>query len=175
MILDCVSENGRTVKTIVLIEPFGSELVALGRECGIDILSLKSFEVRITSESSFWTKDKIYNRQLWADVPRCCCVLSATAMFWLWLNGNESLRRCMIVISCTYRRYSLTLGTFLLFQALGKANLHQPVVSGQLFAWDEKLLILTTLLPSKTSNNLVVIGSQKNEIASLAHYKLQSS
>uniref|UniRef100_A0AAQ4R1R9 Arachidonate--CoA ligase n=1 Tax=Gasterosteus aculeatus aculeatus TaxID=481459 RepID=A0AAQ4R1R9_GASAC len=44
MILDCVSENGRTVKTIVLIEPFGSELVALGRECGIDILSLKSFE-----------------------------------------------------------------------------------------------------------------------------------
>ncbi|XP_037328253.2 long-chain-fatty-acid--CoA ligase 1a isoform X2 [Pungitius pungitius] len=44
MILDCVSENGRTVKTIVLMEPFDSELVARGQECGIDILSLKNFE-----------------------------------------------------------------------------------------------------------------------------------
>ncbi|KAM8878967.1 long-chain-fatty-acid--CoA ligase 1a isoform 2-T3 [Spinachia spinachia] len=44
MILDCVSEDGRTVKTIVLIEPFDSELVALGQECGVDILSFKHFE-----------------------------------------------------------------------------------------------------------------------------------
>ncbi|KAL6110742.1 acsl1 [Pungitius sinensis] len=44
MILDCVSENGRTVKTIVLMEPFDSELVARAQECGIDILSLKNFE-----------------------------------------------------------------------------------------------------------------------------------
>ncbi|XP_068582789.1 long-chain-fatty-acid--CoA ligase 1a isoform X1 [Cebidichthys violaceus] len=44
MILDCVSEKRRTVKTIVLIEPFDSELVTRGQECGIDILSLKEFE-----------------------------------------------------------------------------------------------------------------------------------
>ncbi|KAM6941050.1 long-chain-fatty-acid--CoA ligase 1a isoform 1-T3 [Lycodopsis pacificus] len=44
VILDCVGEKRRTVKTIVLIEPFDSELVTRGRECGIDILSLKEFE-----------------------------------------------------------------------------------------------------------------------------------
>ncbi|XP_075947394.1 long-chain-fatty-acid--CoA ligase 1a isoform X1 [Anarhichas minor] len=44
VILDCVGEKRRAVKTIVLIEPFDSELVARGQECGIDILSLKEFE-----------------------------------------------------------------------------------------------------------------------------------
>ncbi|KAK9540446.1 hypothetical protein VZT92_002898 [Zoarces viviparus] len=44
VILDCVGEKRRTVKTIVLIEPFDSELVTRGQECGIDILSLKEFE-----------------------------------------------------------------------------------------------------------------------------------
>ncbi|TNN62289.1 Long-chain-fatty-acid--CoA ligase 1 [Liparis tanakae] len=44
MILDCVEGNGRTVKTIVLMEPFDSELVTQGQEWGIDILSLKDFE-----------------------------------------------------------------------------------------------------------------------------------
>ncbi|XP_051242258.1 long-chain-fatty-acid--CoA ligase 1a isoform X1 [Dicentrarchus labrax] len=44
MILDCVSGKGRTVKTIVLIEAFDTDLVARGQECGIDILSLKEFE-----------------------------------------------------------------------------------------------------------------------------------
>ncbi|XP_031727274.1 long-chain-fatty-acid--CoA ligase 1a isoform X2 [Anarrhichthys ocellatus] len=44
VILDCVGEKRRAVKTIVLIEPFDSELVMRGQECGIDILSLKEFE-----------------------------------------------------------------------------------------------------------------------------------
>ncbi|XP_019955942.2 long-chain-fatty-acid--CoA ligase 1a isoform X2 [Paralichthys olivaceus] len=42
MILD--SGKGQTVKTIVLMEAFDSELVARGQECGIEILSLKHFE-----------------------------------------------------------------------------------------------------------------------------------
>lgn len=49
MILDCVGGKGRTVKTIVLMEAFDSDLVTRGQECGIDILSLKEFEVRITT------------------------------------------------------------------------------------------------------------------------------
>ncbi|XP_029287225.1 long-chain-fatty-acid--CoA ligase 1a isoform X2 [Cottoperca gobio] len=44
MIMDCVSGRGRSVKTIVLIEPFDGELVTRGQECGIEILSLKEFE-----------------------------------------------------------------------------------------------------------------------------------
>lgn len=46
MILDCVEGKGKTVKTIVLIEAFSSDLVTLGQENGIEILSLKEFEVR---------------------------------------------------------------------------------------------------------------------------------
>ncbi|XP_033985411.1 long-chain-fatty-acid--CoA ligase 1a isoform X1 [Trematomus bernacchii] len=44
MIMDCVKGNGRTVKTIVLIEPFDSELVTRGQDCGIEVLSLREFE-----------------------------------------------------------------------------------------------------------------------------------
>ncbi|KAM9856847.1 long-chain-fatty-acid--CoA ligase 1a isoform 1-T2 [Aulostomus maculatus] len=44
MILDGVSGMGRTVKTIVLMETFDSDLVTRGKECGIDIISLKDFE-----------------------------------------------------------------------------------------------------------------------------------
>ncbi|XP_045904371.1 long-chain-fatty-acid--CoA ligase 1a [Micropterus dolomieu] len=44
MILDCASGKGRTVKRIVLIEAFDSDLVTRGKECGIEILSLKEFE-----------------------------------------------------------------------------------------------------------------------------------
>ncbi|KAM7009846.1 long-chain-fatty-acid--CoA ligase 1a isoform 1-T3 [Tautogolabrus adspersus] len=44
MILDCVDGKGRTVKTIVLIEEFDSDLVTRGKENGIEILSLKEFE-----------------------------------------------------------------------------------------------------------------------------------
>uniref|UniRef100_A0A7N8WX79 Arachidonate--CoA ligase n=1 Tax=Mastacembelus armatus TaxID=205130 RepID=A0A7N8WX79_9TELE len=44
MILDCVSGKGRTVKTIVLMEAFDSELVTRAKECGIEILSLTEFE-----------------------------------------------------------------------------------------------------------------------------------
>uniref|UniRef100_A0A7N8XF62 Long-chain-fatty-acid--CoA ligase n=1 Tax=Mastacembelus armatus TaxID=205130 RepID=A0A7N8XF62_9TELE len=46
MILDCVSGKGRTVKTIVLMEAFDSELVTRAKECGIEILSLTEFERR---------------------------------------------------------------------------------------------------------------------------------
>uniref|UniRef100_A0AAQ6A0X2 Arachidonate--CoA ligase n=1 Tax=Amphiprion ocellaris TaxID=80972 RepID=A0AAQ6A0X2_AMPOC len=47
MILDCVGEKGRTVKTIVLMEEFDSDLVTRAKESGIEILSLQEFEVRI--------------------------------------------------------------------------------------------------------------------------------
>uniref|UniRef100_A0A671W941 Long-chain-fatty-acid--CoA ligase n=1 Tax=Sparus aurata TaxID=8175 RepID=A0A671W941_SPAAU len=40
MILDCASEKGRTIKTILLMEVFDTDLVTRGQECGIDILSL---------------------------------------------------------------------------------------------------------------------------------------
>uniref|UniRef100_A0A8D3CNF1 Arachidonate--CoA ligase n=1 Tax=Scophthalmus maximus TaxID=52904 RepID=A0A8D3CNF1_SCOMX len=42
LILD--SGKGQTVKTIVLMEAFDGDLVTRGRECGIEILSLKDFE-----------------------------------------------------------------------------------------------------------------------------------
>uniref|UniRef100_A0AAQ5ZF79 Long-chain-fatty-acid--CoA ligase n=1 Tax=Amphiprion ocellaris TaxID=80972 RepID=A0AAQ5ZF79_AMPOC len=44
MILDCVGEKGRTVKTIVLMEEFDSDLVTRAKESGIEILSLQEFE-----------------------------------------------------------------------------------------------------------------------------------
>ncbi|XP_061573006.1 long-chain-fatty-acid--CoA ligase 1a isoform X1 [Cololabis saira] len=44
MILDCASGQGKSVKTIVIMEAFDSELVTRGQECGIQILSLKEFE-----------------------------------------------------------------------------------------------------------------------------------
>ncbi|XP_060914826.1 long-chain-fatty-acid--CoA ligase 1a isoform X2 [Labrus mixtus] len=44
MILDCVDGKGRTVKTIVLVEEFDSDLVTRGKESGIEILSLKELE-----------------------------------------------------------------------------------------------------------------------------------
>lgn len=44
MILDYGSAKGGTVKTVVLIEAFDDDLVALGKEAGIDITSFKDFE-----------------------------------------------------------------------------------------------------------------------------------
>ncbi|XP_061627731.1 long-chain-fatty-acid--CoA ligase 1a isoform X7 [Phyllopteryx taeniolatus] len=44
MILDCFAEKERTVKTIVVMEPFDGELVARGQTCGVEVLSLKEFE-----------------------------------------------------------------------------------------------------------------------------------
>uniref|UniRef100_A0A8D3BSI1 Arachidonate--CoA ligase n=1 Tax=Scophthalmus maximus TaxID=52904 RepID=A0A8D3BSI1_SCOMX len=52
LILD--SGKGQTVKTIVLMEAFDGDLVTRGRECGIEILSLKDFEVRMTTKSSLF-------------------------------------------------------------------------------------------------------------------------
>lgn len=48
MILDCVNGKARAVKTIILIEAFDSDLVSRAKESGIEILSLKECEVRIT-------------------------------------------------------------------------------------------------------------------------------
>lgn len=45
-ILECVSGQGKTVKTIVLMEAFDAELVSRGQECGVEIISLADFEVR---------------------------------------------------------------------------------------------------------------------------------
>uniref|UniRef100_A0A8C7YKJ1 Long-chain-fatty-acid--CoA ligase n=1 Tax=Oryzias sinensis TaxID=183150 RepID=A0A8C7YKJ1_9TELE len=44
MILDCVKGEGKTVKTIVLMEAFDSELETRGQENGVAIISLKQFE-----------------------------------------------------------------------------------------------------------------------------------
>uniref|UniRef100_A0A1A8ETN5 Long-chain-fatty-acid--CoA ligase n=1 Tax=Nothobranchius korthausae TaxID=1143690 RepID=A0A1A8ETN5_9TELE len=44
MILDCISGRGKTVKTIVLMEAVDGDLVTRGKECGVEILSLKEFE-----------------------------------------------------------------------------------------------------------------------------------
>lgn len=46
MILDCVKGEGKTVKTIVLMEAFDSELETRGQENGVAIISLKQFEVK---------------------------------------------------------------------------------------------------------------------------------
>ncbi|XP_047220972.1 long-chain-fatty-acid--CoA ligase 1a isoform X1 [Girardinichthys multiradiatus] len=44
MILDCISGQGKTVKTIVLMEAFDRDLVSRGTQSGVEILSLKEFE-----------------------------------------------------------------------------------------------------------------------------------
>ncbi|KAM7419328.1 hypothetical protein PAMA_016444 [Pampus argenteus] len=44
LILDCISKKGQTVKTIVIMEAFDSDLVTRGQEYGIEIVSLKDFE-----------------------------------------------------------------------------------------------------------------------------------
>ncbi|KAM4604008.1 long-chain-fatty-acid--CoA ligase 1a isoform 1-T2 [Polymixia lowei] len=44
LILDCVGGKEHTVKTIVIMEAFDSELATHGQKCGIEILSLKEIE-----------------------------------------------------------------------------------------------------------------------------------
>ncbi|KAG9347009.1 hypothetical protein JZ751_005936 [Albula glossodonta] len=44
LILDCVADRVHTVKTIILMEDFDAALVARGKECGIEIVSLKEVE-----------------------------------------------------------------------------------------------------------------------------------
>uniref|UniRef100_A0A3P8UX74 Long-chain-fatty-acid--CoA ligase n=1 Tax=Cynoglossus semilaevis TaxID=244447 RepID=A0A3P8UX74_CYNSE len=44
IILDCVNGKGQSVKTIVIMEDFHSDLVTRGKDCGVEILSLKDFE-----------------------------------------------------------------------------------------------------------------------------------
>nr|XP_057928584.1 long-chain-fatty-acid--CoA ligase 1a isoform X1 [Doryrhamphus excisus]XP_057928607.1 long-chain-fatty-acid--CoA ligase 1a isoform X1 [Doryrhamphus excisus]XP_057928618.1 long-chain-fatty-acid--CoA ligase 1a isoform X1 [Doryrhamphus excisus]XP_057928624.1 long-chain-fatty-acid--CoA ligase 1a isoform X1 [Doryrhamphus excisus]XP_057928630.1 long-chain-fatty-acid--CoA ligase 1a isoform X1 [Doryrhamphus excisus] len=44
MILDCFNEKGRTVKTIVLMEPFDADLVTQGQKYGVEVMRLKDFE-----------------------------------------------------------------------------------------------------------------------------------
>uniref|UniRef100_A0A8C5FLA6 long-chain-fatty-acid--CoA ligase n=1 Tax=Gadus morhua TaxID=8049 RepID=A0A8C5FLA6_GADMO len=46
LILGCVAEKQHSVKTLVVMEPVDSELVAQGLTCGIQILSLAHIEVR---------------------------------------------------------------------------------------------------------------------------------
>uniref|UniRef100_A0A3Q3VZD8 Long-chain-fatty-acid--CoA ligase n=1 Tax=Mola mola TaxID=94237 RepID=A0A3Q3VZD8_MOLML len=47
LILDCASDKEKTVKTIVVMEAFDSDLVTCAHECGIELLSLREFEVRV--------------------------------------------------------------------------------------------------------------------------------
>ncbi|XP_071267492.1 long-chain-fatty-acid--CoA ligase 1-like isoform X2 [Salvelinus alpinus] len=44
LVLECVSGREHSVRTIILMEPFDDELVAKGKDCGIDILSLSQVE-----------------------------------------------------------------------------------------------------------------------------------
>ncbi|XP_054634808.1 long-chain-fatty-acid--CoA ligase 1a isoform X2 [Dunckerocampus dactyliophorus] len=44
MILDCFNEKGRTVKTIVVMEPFDADLVTRGQTYAVEVMSLKDFE-----------------------------------------------------------------------------------------------------------------------------------
>ncbi|KAK6298200.1 long-chain-fatty-acid--CoA ligase 1 isoform X1 [Coregonus clupeaformis] len=44
LVLACVSGREHSVRTIILMEPFDDELVAKGKDCGIDILSLSQVE-----------------------------------------------------------------------------------------------------------------------------------
>ncbi|PWA29372.1 hypothetical protein CCH79_00013988 [Gambusia affinis] len=44
MILDCIGGQGKTVKTIVLMEAFDKDLVSRGTQSGVEILTLKEFE-----------------------------------------------------------------------------------------------------------------------------------
>ncbi|KAA0709774.1 Long-chain-fatty-acid--CoA ligase 1 [Triplophysa tibetana] len=44
LLLDCVSGRQHSVKTVILIEDFDSELVSRGQQCGVDIISLKDAE-----------------------------------------------------------------------------------------------------------------------------------
>lgn len=53
LILDCVSGKGKTVKMIVLMEAIERDLVTRAEECGIKIISLKEFEVRLTTFSYY--------------------------------------------------------------------------------------------------------------------------
>lgn len=47
MILDCVNGKGKTVKRIVVMGVFEADLVTRAQKCGIEIISLKEFEVRL--------------------------------------------------------------------------------------------------------------------------------
>lgn len=49
LLLDCVSGRQHSVKTVILIEDFDSELVSRGQQCGVDIISLKDAEVNKAS------------------------------------------------------------------------------------------------------------------------------
>ncbi|XP_069049190.1 long-chain-fatty-acid--CoA ligase 1a isoform X1 [Lepisosteus oculatus] len=44
LLLDCVSGAEHPLKTVILMEAFDAELVARGRQCGVEILSLKDVE-----------------------------------------------------------------------------------------------------------------------------------
>lgn len=54
IILDCVNGKGQSVKTIVIMEDFHSDLVTRGKDCGVEILSLKDFEVWVGISIEQW-------------------------------------------------------------------------------------------------------------------------
>ncbi|XP_027021023.1 long-chain-fatty-acid--CoA ligase 1b [Tachysurus fulvidraco] len=44
LVLDCVSEKQHSLKTLILMDEFDSELVAQAQQCGVDVISLKDAE-----------------------------------------------------------------------------------------------------------------------------------
>jgi len=45
LLLDCVSGKQHSLKTLILLQDFDADLVSRGRQCGIDIISLRDAEV----------------------------------------------------------------------------------------------------------------------------------
>lgn len=54
LLLDCVAGKQHSLKTLILMEEFDSELVAQAQKCGIDIISLKDAEASCWS-CSLWS------------------------------------------------------------------------------------------------------------------------
>lgn len=101
LLLDCVSGKGKTVKRIVLVEAFDADLVTRGRECGVEILSLKDFEVRIRvsfspcarcSKHSPQPQPSDISRLLLSDLPPVRA-LTALLLTYLAKSGLQALQR----------------------------------------------------------------------------------
>uniref|UniRef100_A0A8C7UDR5 Arachidonate--CoA ligase n=1 Tax=Oncorhynchus mykiss TaxID=8022 RepID=A0A8C7UDR5_ONCMY len=69
LVLECVSGREHSVRTIILMEPFDDELVAKGKDCGIDILSLSQVEVRHCMINAKWST--VLRWPLW---PSCSLI-----------------------------------------------------------------------------------------------------
>lgn len=54
LLLDCVAGRQHSLKTLILMEDFDSELVAQAQKCGVEVISLKDAEASPRS-GSLWS------------------------------------------------------------------------------------------------------------------------